>query len=63
MAQQQQSAKKKCAKAGRNSTKCQRYALRRTALKNKLRKLRKHLRRQPGDLAAVANLERLDRTW
>jgi hypothetical protein len=46
-------------KIGRNKVECQRYRARRTRERNKLRKLRKHIKRYPGDAAARRALPRV----
>jgi hypothetical protein len=50
---------KKNRKWGRNKIKCQRYALERRGEKNKVKKLKKHLRHHPEDVQAKSRLTKL----
>lgn len=50
---------KKGRKVGRDRKKCQEYRARGLRIKNKIRKLRKHIKRQPNDEAALEVLKRL----
>lgn len=50
---------KKGRKVGRDKKKCQDYRARGLRIKNKIRKLKKHIKRQPRDLAAQEALARL----
>ena len=47
------------AKIGRNRIECERYRAQGRREKNKRRKLRKHIREYPGDLAAQKALEKI----
>ena len=53
---------KKSRKIGRNQAKCTRYRTQGRRYKNALKRLKRHTHHYPGDLAAVANLDRLGKT-
>ena len=55
----QQKIKAKGRKIGRNKKWCEAYRLLNRRLKNKLRKIRKHIKRFPEDKRAVSALTRL----
>jgi len=57
----QQQSKKKCAKAGRSTNKCQSYLARSMRWKNKIKRIKRHIKRHPGDALAVASLDRVTR--
>jgi ribosomal protein S15P/S13E len=53
--------KQKSPKAGHNKARCERYRLRGMWLRNKLKRVKRHLRRNPNDEENKLNLERLSR--
>jgi hypothetical protein len=52
-------SKKGGKKKGRNATYCNAYKLEQREAKNKLRRVRRHLRKHPGDVSAMQAMEDL----
>ena len=50
---------KKCRKYGRSKAKCEKYRAAGTRERNKLRKLKKHCKRHPGDLTAAEKVVKM----